>query len=146
MILSVNTSEHAFVQSSSAAITNSLVSAPFRGTQLVYTLGERTDAAPAVRSLSIGSALSKMVHIISFISPYLPQALDLHTESRSLSFQETSFFSFLRQLWKSDWAESRDATPFDVTFEAADVRDSRLEGEPHPRTFYRSYTAYMVCV
>lgn len=35
------------------------VSAPFRGTQLVYALEEREDAAPAVCPLSVGSAIAK---------------------------------------------------------------------------------------
>ena len=51
MILSVNT-----------------ISSPFRGTQIVFTLGERTDAAPAVRPLSWGSLLAKGVHIVSYLS------------------------------------------------------------------------------
>lgn len=50
----------------------------------------------------------------------------------------------MRQLWKSDWAESRDALPFDVTFEAADEREERGEGELCGRTYYRSYVACMV--
>ncbi|KAF5385190.1 hypothetical protein D9615_001327 [Tricholomella constricta] len=113
------------------------------GTQLVYTLGERTDAAPAVRCLSVGSLLSKWVHLVTFLSPLLPRMLDLHAESRSLSYRELSFTSLLKQLWSSDWAESRDATPFDVTFEAADERESNLEGHTHPRTYYRSHVACM---
>ncbi|KAF8078840.1 hypothetical protein FPV67DRAFT_81694 [Lyophyllum atratum] len=98
----------------------SSISAPFRGTQLVYALGECTVAAPAVRALSVGSLLAKWVHLVTFFSPFIPPFLDLHAESRSLSFREISFPAWLKQLWSSDWAESRDATPFDVTFEAAD--------------------------
>lgn len=120
------------------------VSAPFRGTQLVYLLGEQTDNAPAVRTFSLGSALAKMVHIISYLTPFLPSIFDLHTDSRSLSFRETSFVSFLKQLWHSDWAEGRDATPFDVTFQAAEEREAKMEGMVCPRTFYRSYAATMV--
>lgn len=121
-----------------------IVSAPFRGTQLVYTLGERVDAAPAVRPFSVGSALAKWIHLVTFLSPFLPRILDLHAEARSLSYREISFLSLFRQLRKSDWAEGRDATPFDVTFEAADERESNLEGQVHPHTFYRSDTAHMV--
>ncbi|KII94120.1 hypothetical protein PLICRDRAFT_695164 [Plicaturopsis crispa FD-325 SS-3] len=119
------------------------ISAPFRGTQLVYTLGEREDAAPAVKAFSLGGILAKGVHLISFLSPLLPRSLDLHTEARGLSYRETSLLGLLRQLWRSDWAESRDATPFDATFLAAEERESALEGELHPRTFYRSHVASM---
>ncbi|KAL5533939.1 hypothetical protein ACEPAG_399 [Sanghuangporus baumii] len=118
------------------------VSCPFRGTQIVYALGERTDSAPAVRSFSVGNVLAKAVHVLSYISPLLPKALDLHADSRALSYQECSFISFLRHLWQSDWAEGRDATPFDVTFEAADERDANGEGHCNPNTYYTSYTAF----
>lgn len=128
----------------SSRLNSLAVSAPFRGTQLVYTLGERLDAAPAVRPFSAGSLVAKGIHLVTFFSPLLPRVLDLHAESRLLSFRDISFATFLKQVWKSDWAESRDATPFDVTFEAADERESELEGEPHPMTFYQSYVACMV--
>lgn len=120
------------------------VSAPFRGTQLVYTLGEREDAAPAVRPLSVGSAIAKGVHLVSFLSPFLPGSMDLHTESRALSYHQTSFSALLKQLWKSDWAESRDAAPFDVTFEAAEDREALSEGKLNPSTYYRNHVATMV--
>src|ERR1700691_3982872 len=58
------------------------ISAPFRGTQVVYPLGECEDAAPAVRPISVGSAIAKGVHLVSFLAPYLPKLLDLHAESR----------------------------------------------------------------
>lgn len=92
----------------------------------------------------MGTLLSGTAHLLAFFSPFLPSMLDLHTESRSLSYHETSFLNFLRQLWKSDWAASRDATPFDATFEAADERDDNLEGIVNPNTYYRSYVASMV--
>ncbi|KAF9270020.1 alpha/beta-hydrolase [Marasmius fiardii PR-910] len=126
MILSVNT-----------------VFSPFRGTQLVYTLGERVDAAPAVRPLSWGAFIAKGVHIVSYLSPFLPRILDLHTDSRALSFNDISFLSFLKQLWRSDWAESRDATPYDVTFAAADEREAEMEGKTWSQTFYRSFSGAM---
>ena len=120
------------------------MSAPFRGTQLVYFLGESTDNAPTVRPWSIGSILAKTIHVLSYLSPSLPRALDLHADARLLSYTKASFASFLKQLWKSDWAESKDATPYDVTFEAADDRDALGEGVCNPGTYYRSYAAYMV--
>ncbi|KIK70757.1 hypothetical protein GYMLUDRAFT_291035 [Collybiopsis luxurians FD-317 M1] len=109
----------------------------------VYILGERVDAAPYVRPFSLGAIVAKGVHIISYLSPILSRAIDLHAESRHMSLHDISIVSLLRQLWKSDWAESRDATPFDVTFEAADEREADGEGEPHRGTFYRSCATYM---
>ncbi|KAJ7109995.1 Alpha/Beta hydrolase protein [Mycena epipterygia] len=120
------------------------ISAPFRGTQAVYVLGERPDAAPAVRPLSFGSVVGKAVHILSFISPLLPYgAFDMHGDCRSLTYLDISFISLLKQLWKSDWAESRDATPFDATFQAADERESNAEGVVDPETYYQSHVATM---
>ena len=69
----------------------------------------------------------------------------MHVEARGLSFYDSSFASFLKQLWRSDWAESRDATPFDTTFNAAEEREAGEEGVIHPNTFYRSYCATLVC-
>ena len=111
----------------------------------MYTLGERTDSAPAIRQLPVGSALARVVHMMSYVSPFLPRAFDLHADCRSLSYDKTTFTGLLRQLWHSDWAEERDATPFDVTFAAADQREAMFEGFVNPSTFYRSYTASMVC-
>ncbi|KAK0246330.1 alpha/beta-hydrolase [Armillaria nabsnona] len=120
------------------------ISSPFRGTPIVYTLGEHTDAAPAVRPWSIGDLIAKAVHIIVYLKPILPESLDIwHSESRSLSFYEIPFSGFLRELRKSSWATSRDAAPFDVTFMAADEREAKMEGEPNPGTFYRSFAAFM---
>jgi hypothetical protein len=115
------------------------ISSPFRGTQLVYTLGESVDAAPSVRTLSVGSALSRAVHLLSYISPYLPSWLDFHTEARGMSLYETSVGELMRQLWKSEWAESRDATPFDITFLAVEEREAAGEGRGYERTWYRSW-------
>ncbi|KAI9065880.1 alpha/beta-hydrolase [Trametes sanguinea] len=117
------------------------VSSPFRGTQLVYSLGEDTRNAPAVRRFSPGDILTKSVHIAAYLSPILPRILDFHADARSLSFREATVGSFLRQLRKSDWAESRDATPYDATFEAADEREAVGEGFVNPGTYYRSYCA-----
>ncbi|KAJ7103312.1 alpha/beta-hydrolase [Mycena belliarum] len=119
------------------------VSAPFRGTQAVYILGERPDAAPAVNPLSVGALVGKGVHILSFLSPLLPRVFDLHGDCRSLTYRDISVLSLLKQLWKSDWAESRDATPFDVTFQAADERELMGEGDVEPETFYQSHVARM---
>lgn len=118
----------------------------FRGTQLVYILGEREDAAPAVKYISVGSMIARIVHILSYFSPMLPTIVDLHAESRKLSYTETSLRSFLKQMWHSDWAESRDAAPFDATFEAAEEREAFGEGYPHEKTYYSSFSARMSMV
>lgn len=123
-----------------------VVSSPFRGTHIVYALGERTDAAPSVRPFSLGSVIAKTVHIFSYLSPLLPRFLDMHSEARVLSYRDASPTSLWRQLRKSDWAESYDATPYDMTFQATADREASLEGLPHPHTFYRSYCAALVGV
>lgn len=61
-----------------------------------------------------------------------------------MSLYETSVLELCGQLWKSDWAESRDATPFDVTFGAAEEREGEGEGRVWGGTWYRSWAA--VCV
>lgn len=122
----------------------SSISAPFRGTQVVYILGEKEDAAPAVKPLSFGSLVTVGTHILSYFSPILPSVFDVHSDARALSFREASFASFLRQtFWRSDWGEGKDATPYDATFSAMDERESENEGAVHPGTFYRSYAASM---
>ncbi|KAI0698385.1 alpha/beta-hydrolase [Cerioporus squamosus] len=124
MILSVNT-----------------VSTPFRGTQLVYALGEETHHAPDVRPFSAGDLLAKGIHVMAYLSPLLPSSLNLRVDSRKLSFRDASFFSFLGQLWHSDWAESRDSAPYDLTFDAASDREAAEEGAVNANTYYRSYCA-----
>ncbi|KAK7064042.1 hypothetical protein R3P38DRAFT_2822035 [Favolaschia claudopus] len=119
------------------------ISAPFRGSGLVYLLGERADAAPAVQPLSVGSILGKWVHVVSYLSPLVSHIIDFHGDSRSLTYRDISFFTLLQQLWRSDWAESTDATPFDVTFQAADERESQGEGVVDAETFYQSHVAEM---
>jgi len=122
----------------------SAISAPFRGTQSVYVLGMRADAAPAVRPFSVGFTIGKSVHLLSFLSPLLPQAFDLHGDSRSLTYRDISFSSLLKQLLnKSDWAEGRDNAAFDVTFLAADEREIQGEGDLEPKTYYQSYSVCM---
>ena len=73
---------------------------------MVYALCEHEDAAPVARQISVGSKIAKIVHLVSFLSPYMPKLLDLHAESRTLSYREVSFSSLLKQLYKSDWTES----------------------------------------
>ena len=112
---------------------------------MVYTLGERVDAAPAVRPYSVGAFIARAVHLVLYCSPFLKLPfVDLHADARSLTCDHISFGSFMRCMWRSSWSESRDAGPFDVTFMSADEREAALEGVPNESTFYRSYTACMV--
>ena len=81
---------------------------------------------------------------MAYFSPFLPAIIDVHADARALSCRETSFLSFLKQLWKSDWAESKDATPYDMTFKAMEERESLFEGRAYPNTFYRSLVSTLV--
>ena len=110
----------------------------------MYSLGEDRRNAPAVRPFSPGDLLAKGVHVAAYLAPVLPRIFDLHADARGLSFREASLDSFVRQMAKSEWAESRDATPYDATFEAADEREAMREGAVYPNTYYRSYCASLV--
>ncbi|KAF7981138.1 hypothetical protein HWV62_34883 [Athelia sp. TMB] len=126
-------------------LTQTSLSAPYHGTQLVYTLGERTDAAPLVRPLSVGAALARFVHLLSYLAPLFPHGspVDLRTESRRLSYRDMSLRGLVGQLVRSEWGASRDAAPFDVTFAASDERDCKMEGLVNEKTYYRSFVASM---
>ncbi|KDQ63316.1 hypothetical protein JAAARDRAFT_169006 [Jaapia argillacea MUCL 33604] len=126
------------------------LSAPFRGTPLTYVFGESTTNAPSVRQFSLGSLLTKAIHLVAYFSPLLPSIssfyllspLDMHIEARHLTMHDITLKDFFRQMWRSDWGESRDAAPYDVTFDAADEREA--EGTVlQDGTFYRSYVACM---
>lgn len=93
--------------------------------------------------------MTKAVHALEYMSPFLPRVLlpDMHAESRQMTFHDQSFTEFLRRLRQSDWAESKDATPYDCTFEAAQLRDVAFwESEKRSvgRTWFRSYAATIV--
>lgn len=120
------------------------VSSPFRGTQLVYHVGEDASNAPDVRWFSLGYMLARCVYLLAYLAPILPAALDMHTESRSLSFYEIPVLSLLWSLWACEWAEAEDAAPFDVTFQASIHRETLREGATNPGTYYRSYVACIV--
>ena len=81
---------------------------------------------------------------------------DFHSESRSLSLSDQTFSQFLKRLFArpNDWAETKDATPYDCTFEAAADRDSRFwrsaedADDTRPvnvkgKTWFRTYVASM---
>ncbi len=144
------------------------LSAPFRGTQFVYDLGESLDSLLMSQQFSVcaimllfgarkfnlcrlqvKSFLGKAVHAIAYASPFLPTGLlpDLHAESREMTFIETSFSTLLKQMRGSEWAESKDNTPRDVTFESAEETNRLfwLNAEKSPsRTWFRTYAASMV--
>ncbi|KAG8898638.1 hypothetical protein FRB99_007248, partial [Tulasnella sp. 403] len=132
------------------------VSSPFRGTQIVYSLGESVRDAPAIRFFSPGNVAAKVIHLCTYFAPlgmYIPffgnLLPDLHTESRSLSYREIGLIGLIHQLWKSDWAEGRDATPFDVTFAGSDEREHAGWGDimnlrgSGTRTWFKSYVAQL---
>lgn len=110
----------------------------------MYILGESTTNAPEVRSFSVGGFLAKLVHVLAYMSPLISSIIDVHADPRSLSYRECSAIQFIKQLWRSDWATSKDAAPYDMTFVASHDRESRLEGSVFPDTFYRSYVSVMV--
>ncbi|EPT01550.1 hypothetical protein FOMPIDRAFT_24917, partial [Fomitopsis schrenkii] len=120
------------------------ISSPFRGTQLVYHAGEDPAKAPAVQWFSLGYMLARWVYLLAYLAPILPAALDMHTESRCLTFNEVSILTLLWYLWKCEWAEAEDAAPFDATFQAAHRREVQREGAINPGTYYRSYVACIV--
>ncbi|KAI0275048.1 alpha/beta-hydrolase [Gloeopeniophorella convolvens] len=117
------------------------ISAPFRGTQLVYYIGELTDTAPGVRALSLGAFLGRAVHLAAYLAPLLPRTLDVHADARALSYREHSPAALARELWRSSWGAGADVLPYDVTFRAVDAREAAGEGRAHARTYYRSYVA-----
>lgn len=110
----------------------------------MYVLGESTDDVPYVNQFSPGSLLAKGFHLLSYISPLLPSILDFHTESRPVTYKNCSVWSLFKNVWRSEWAEGEDATPFDVTYQAASAREANEEGIVNERTFYSSYVACMV--
>ncbi|KAG8969534.1 hypothetical protein FRC03_001973 [Tulasnella sp. 419] len=125
------------------------VSSPFRGTPLVYILGEKYESAPAVRTLSLGNLLASTIHMLSYLSPltrYLPSSLlplDFHTECRGLGFNHMSVKSLLKNLVMSSWGASRDCAPWDLTFTSSDEREAMNWATLNAKTWYRSYVSCM---
>lgn len=81
---------------------------------------------------------------MAYLSPILPAALDVHADARRLSYHDIGLRELLKHFWRSDWAESHDAAPFDMTFEASDDREACGEGVVYSNTFYRSYVSITV--
>lgn len=89
---------------------------------------------------------------MSYLSPILPSTLvpDLHTESRRLTMFDISPFELVKQLYHSDWAQSKDATPWDCSFAAGEGRDEEFNrfrrSSMGSRTWYRSYCMSYVSI
>ncbi|KAF9778201.1 alpha/beta-hydrolase [Thelephora terrestris] len=127
MVLSVNT-----------------ISAPFRGTHAVYTLGEKPASAPDIRLFSVGSFIAMIVHFCMFFAPLLSEdPWDLLSEARSYSCKDISVVQFLKHVWKSGWAESEDIAPYDVTYQSVVTREKNGEGVVNKGTYYTSYATNM---
>ena len=66
--------------------------------------------------------------------------------------RDMSIWGLIKQLYRSDWAETKDATPWDCTFAAAEVRDDEFERfrkqgmSSSSRTWYRSYCMSYVSI
>ena len=150
MVLSVNTSTHTFlsyIPLSTLWLTRHtlLVSAPFRGTHSVYTLGEKPASPPDIRFFSVGSMIAMIVHFCMFFAPLFSESpWDLLCEARSYSCKDISFRQFLKNVWKSGWAESEDIAPYDVTYQSVVAREKNGEGVANKGTYYTSYATNMV--
>ena len=121
------------------------VSAPFRGTHSVYTLGEKPASPPDIRFFSVGSVIAMIMHFCMFFAPlFFEQPWDLLCEARSYSCKDISLLQFLKHVWKSGWAESQDIAPYDVTYQSVVAREKNGEGVVNKGTYYTSYATNMV--
>ena len=96
-----------------------------------------------------GNLISKLVHIAEYISPLIPSFLrpDFHAEARGMTFRDCSFADFRKRLREGDWAESKDVTPWDCTFEAASEFETEFWATTEMsqrKTWFRSYAATFV--
>lgn len=149
MVLSVNTSKNILFHTPPDEIGGLCivlsVSAPFRGTHSVYTLGEKPASPPDIRFFSVGSMIAMIVHFCMFFAPFFSDhPWDLFCEARSYSCKEISVFQFLKHVWKSGWAESKDIAPYDVTYQSVVAREKNGEGVVNKGTYYTSYATNMV--
>ena len=69
---------------------------------------------------------------------------DLLCEARSYSCKNISALQFLKNVWKSEWAESEDIAPYDVTYQSVVARENNGEGVVNKGTYYTSYATNMV--
>ena len=149
MVLSVNTSKCTLIRIPSDAVGGLFVglsvSAPFRGTHSVYTLGEKPASPPDIRFFSVGSMIAMIVHFCMFFAPFFSEnPWDLLCEARSYSWKDISVSQFLKHVWKSGWAESEDIAPYDVTYQSVVAREKNGEGVANKGTYYTSYATNMV--
>lgn len=149
MVLSVNTSKHAPLRTLFHLADDSCVpppvSAPFRGTHSVYTLGEKPASPPDLRVFSVGALIALAIHFSMFFAPlFSKHPWDLFCEGRSYSCKDISVLQFLKHVWKSGWAESEDIAPYDATYQAIMTREKNGEGVVNKGTYYTSYVTDMV--
>ena len=123
------------------------VSSPFRGTQLVYTLGEKPTATPGVRFLSVGDVLAKAVHLAAYLNIGPDLLSDAWPFSRRHSGETPwqGLRGLLSQWRRSEWAEGADSAPWDCTLAARAAAEKDPDWGLGKRgvTWYRSYAAYM---
>ncbi|KAF8323288.1 hypothetical protein DL93DRAFT_2151564 [Clavulina sp. PMI_390] len=125
------------------------VGSPHRGTQLAYYVAGTKGNSSRFGHGAPSNLVSRYIHLLSYFSPILPSAVvpDFHSESRDLTLFQISPLELLRQLYHSDWSESKDATPWDTTFTASEERDEDYQrfrakqtlGGREGRTWYRAY-------
>ena len=86
-----------------------------------------------------------VVHFCMFFAPFFSDhPWDLLCEARSYSCKDISILRFFKNVWKSEWAESRDIAPYDVTYQSVVAREKNGEGVVNKGTYYTSYATNMV--
>ena len=98
-----------------------------------------------MRFFSVGSIIAMVAHFCMFFAPFFSEhPLDLFCEARSFSCKDISICQFLKNVWKSGWAESEDIAPYDATYQAIEAREKNGEGVVNKGTYYTSYATNMV--
>ena len=85
-----------------------------------------------------------VAHFCMFFAPFFSKSWDLLCEARPYSCKDISVSQFLKNVWKSNWAESEDITPYDATYQSVVARERNGEGVVNKGTYYTSYAANMV--
>ena len=89
--------------------------------------------------------IAMIVHFCMFFAPFFSDhPWDLLCEARSYSCKDISVLRFLKNVWKSQWAESEDIAPYDVTYQSVVAREKNGEGVVNRGTYYTSYATNMV--
>jgi hypothetical protein len=142
------------------------LSAPFRGSGIVYEVHESRAGLPHAQRFSVSTnipdrsvskallpqpenVIAKCIRTLIYISPLIPSFMrpDFHAEARRLTFWDLSPLQFWKSLRANDWAQSRDVTSWDLTFEAADQFGQDFwdsASKSRERTWFRSYCATLV--